>query len=112
MEVFKIGFKGGRRGGWQNCCKNGGNVFTENVLPINWYSSLPVLTGCPQVVCNDKLSYFKELNNLEQELGVDVIPLSTNPTKWSNRLKQFVGNSRKGHKNECVSWNNISLTVS
>ena len=28
-------------------------------------------------------------------LKIDLNPLSANPTKWSNTLKQFVGNSRR-----------------
>ena len=32
---------------------------------------------------------------MQTQFHLNINPLSANPTKWSNTLKQFVGNSRR-----------------
>ena len=35
------------------------------------------------------------LDNFNFYVGIQINPLSTNPTKWSNTFKQFVGKNRR-----------------
>ena len=41
---------------------------------------------------NNNYNNIWQVNNLTRDTNVDLNPLSANPEKWSNTLKQIVGN--------------------
>ena len=60
------------------------------------------LTSKPQYLklFSDLLQNFNFANkHMSIKINLNVNPLSTNATKWSNTLKKFIGNSRRI---ECV----------